>query len=380
VPIRDLILKIRDEWPAYRSKRVTNNKASLYQNVVHEFPKLLASLTPQKDLYKFMGSTGHGNITSAPWVASLYKKMTTSPTKEYYLVYLFSVDMKTIYLSIAFGVTDFEKKFGKNMYVQMREGARRLQELHFVTSRFIKGEIDLAATKRDRLHVGYQKSNIYALKYQISNLPEEKQLIKDYREMLEHYRAMATNEMIIPMGEMVEEIANPELVPYQFTVPRLLQPREKPEVYKDKGENRKQGTGGEKRRSKESKKVGDRGEVFVLENEQDFLIKAGRADLAAKVDYVAFKNCGWDITSYDPDGQIKYIEVKSTSAKTINSFDITVNEWEKASNPELAKNYFIYLVTETLSAKPQIRYIPFPLEWVKSNKAEIFPVVFKMIF
>jgi|SRR5581483_894630 len=381
MPIRDLILKVKEGWPDYRSKRFTNRNNETYKIVVGEFPEFLKSISPHRDLYEFVGSTGQGNITAAPWVAALYKSLTTSSTKEFYLVYLFSVDMKSIYLSIAFGVTDFENKFGKGMFSKMREGARRLQGLHpDLQKKFIKEEINLGASRQFKLHFCYQKSNIYALKYEISDLPEEKQLEQDFCEMIEHYRDMAINEMIIPTEEMVEEISGNEQLRYKFTSPRLLQPSEMPSAYKTQGAIPKINPKTINRRSRQSKRVGDRGEEFVLLNEREELKNAGRGDLAEKVKLVASENRGWDITSYDSNGTIKYIEVKSTSAKKINSIEITVNEWNQASDPTLAKNYYIYLVTETLTEAPQISYMPIPLDWIKNKRAEIYPIVFRIEF
>ena len=78
---------------------------------------------------------------------------------------------------------------------------------------------------------------------------------------------------------------------------------------------------------------------------------------------------GWDITSYDKDGNSKYIEVKSTEGKVINDFVLTAQEWEKAKS-EIAENYFIYLVTD-LAKNPNLEIIRNPSDYVISGKLNL---------
>lgn len=107
-------------------------------------------------------------------------------------------------------------------------------------------------------------------------------------------------------------------------------------------------------RSKNYKKIGDRGEQIVLRAEQQYLEKNGKKKLAAKIDHVSTKDdtVGYDILSYDLEGNPKPIEVKST-LKPIgqNKLFLTANEL-KASQEE--PNYHFYIVYEAGSKRPQI--------------------------
>ncbi|ACT13345.1 MULTISPECIES: DUF3427 domain-containing protein [Pectobacterium] len=90
--------------------------------------------------------------------------------------------------------------------------------------------------------------------------------------------------------------------------------------------------------------LGSQGELLVLHYEKNELIKAGRADLAEKVKQVSEMNCaaGYDILSFDSDGNEKYIEVKTTMGGKNTVFYISENEVKVSKACE--EKYFIYRV------------------------------------
>ena len=104
-----------------------------------------------------------------------------------------------------------------------------------------------------------------------------------------------------------------------------------------------------KRQTQESKKIGRAGEDYVYKFEYNKLIKANKKDLANKIDkhYEKYEYPGWDITSFDTNGEKIFIEVKSTKGEVINDLDITDNEWEAAQKERT--NYYVYLVNKVLT-------------------------------
>jgi hypothetical protein len=121
------------------------------------------------------------------------------------------------------------------------------------------------------------------------------------------------------------------------------------------------GSGDYAAQQKRLKQIGDRGEVIVLEMEKRRLTEAKRRDLALKVKHIADRDdsAGFDILSYDENGNERPIEVKATSGKTLErGFYITANEVEKAS---ILPNYHIYFVFSAMSKKPRILPIKEPL-------------------
>jgi len=116
--------------------------------------------------------------------------------------------------------------------------------------------------------------------------------------------------------------------------------------------------------NKKHRRLGERGEVIVLNVERDFLKEKDKA-LAKRIRQISKENtsAGYDILSFEEDGQNKYIEVKSTNnspSSTVN-FLITSNEYEKAKE---LKNYYIYIVFNVKSEKPKIWRLrnPFSLQ------------------
>ena len=65
-----LIAEIRRDWPAYRGLSKVSSREHVYDLVVGALPAELGALVPPGPAYELEGSTGRGNITSAPWVAT----------------------------------------------------------------------------------------------------------------------------------------------------------------------------------------------------------------------------------------------------------------------------------------------------------------------
>lgn len=104
----------------------------------------------------------------------------------------------------------------------------------------------------------------------------------------------------------------------------------------------------------ESKRIGDRGEEFVLNYEREALSGLGRPDLAADVLWAARETgdgLGYDIRSFTPDGRPRYIEVKATKFDAQTPFYITSAELDFARNHQ--GEYAIYRVFNIDAAVPE---------------------------
>ena len=110
----------------------------------------------------------------------------------------------------------------------------------------------------------------------------------------------------------------------------------------------------------------DNKEKIFLISQKDKLKKINLNNLVEKVRWHAELNekPGYDITSYDDKGEEIYIEVKSSSGKTINDVDLTKNEILAMLNKKTKEKYYIYLVTNALT-KPEIEVIKNPSERLK---------------
>ncbi len=128
------------------------------------------------------------------------------------------------------------------------------------------------------------------------------------------------------------------------------------------------------RRSTESKKVGNFGELIVLDAERKRLQAAGRSDLAAKIEHVAAKGLtpGYDILSFESNEAQRFVEVKASSGKVISSVELTANEWRIASHSSHRKAYHIYLVTDVFGS-PAIEVLTNPHGYVEKGHLTVEP-------
>lgn len=105
--------------------------------------------------------------------------------------------------------------------------------------------------------------------------------------------------------------------------------------------------------------IGLNGERWVLSRERRRLKRAGRDDLAERIEWVSQTNpfAGFDISSFDVGGGPRYIEVKSTISAR-RKFEMSENEWTSALS--LRATYNIYRVT-SLESDPVLRVFRDPI-------------------
>lgn len=96
--------------------------------------------------------------------------------------------------------------------------------------------------------------------------------------------------------------------------------------------------------NKVNKDLGDEGELFVLEYEKE-CVKKYNLPSAKNVRHISVDEgdgLGYDILSYDSQGNEIYIEVKTTEGGEKTSFYITANELLKSEQEK--EKYFLYRV------------------------------------
>jgi hypothetical protein len=105
-----------------------------------------------------------------------------------------------------------------------------------------------------------------------------------------------------------------------------------------------------------SRDLGCRGERLVVELERQRLLVGGKPELAARVEHVAKTRgdgLGYDVLSFDIDGQEKFIEVKTTDYGLLTPYLITSNEIACSdANPDKFELHRLF----NFSQRPQ-RYV-----------------------
>jgi hypothetical protein len=107
-------------------------------------------------------------------------------------------------------------------------------------------------------------------------------------------------------------------------------------------------------RDAENRAVGERGEEFVVEYERRMLLRRGRDDLAGRVRRISVTEgdgAGYDVSSFDEQGEVKYVEVKTTNLGKATPFYVSLNEVEFSEDH--ADRYLLYRVFK-FATSPQM--------------------------
>ena len=370
------VLELSESWEAYRAGKTTKKDHPIHKLVVDAVPEILKSWTPNASKYKFVGSDGQGNILRTPWFATLNLEITDSATKGYYMVYLLSSDLRTLVLEIGFGATQFEKQYGRGKKFSEALGTAvinmRINSAHLIDKALTetKNRTNLAPVVLDEsgdYNLGdYGKCAIYSLSYEIKNLPSEAGLKRDYLEYISLYDMMSESLLLADVDSYVYESIDEQEIKSEVQL-AVFEPR----VFKKrKSDSSGNSNSGSRRYSKKSDKVGKLGEEIVVEFEKKKLVKENRPDLADKVNWhredAGNRTPGWDITSFDKDGQELYIEVKASEGQKISDVELTINEWIQAEINIDNNKYKVYLVSDVFS-NPVIEIIDNPAAMVKEG-------------
>jgi len=388
--LRNTFIQIRQNWEDYGelkvstagvSQIVTNKNDPIHTVIKEDLPEQLAKFNSQKKasnklLYK--GSTGKGQKNLAPWIATFHSDVTVSAKRGFYLVYLYSGDLKNLYLSVALGVTKFEEIFGrgKKSFAAMRSAASNKRNYsngllnqnlnERLMEQLINSDIDVARGHNNFLHKAYGDGTIFSIEYDLDELPSNEVLEEDYQQLLDLYISMASDlsspdDEELAVNEAIKE-EKKELTISHF------QAREPRKISKRAGSGASEG----RRQSKKSHIVGNEGEELVFNYEKKKLEEFGLLD--KKVIWCAQnpedRKPGYDILSFNESGEEIYIEVKATEGKKITSVNLTFNEWKVATDSTHREKYFIYLVFEALT-KPRIEVIENPCKMVDEGSLEI---------
>jgi len=365
--MRQELIDLSKEWPA-----LFNNQPNKVDEIYKDIKNILGTITKNsnhQDYIKIKATKGLANIPYAPWIGARDVRLADKQSEGYSLVYLYSVDLKRVYLSIAFGTGQFIEVFKpkKEAYQKMRKAASRIQKVFendLNIQNLILDPIDLAATPKEFRQEGYEQSAIFSLSYEINNLPDDTKLLEDYKKMLDFYVDIFESPLTPSIDSLVNAVADPlrledtkvKIKDFEYRSPK----KTKGKTTKNKKAKAK------KRRSDRSAFIGRKGEKIVFDFEKEKLKKINLNNLSEKVRWHAELNekPGYDITSFDDNGDEIFIEVKSSSGKTINDVDLTKNEIMSMFNKKTKEKFYIYLVTNALT-KPEIEVIKNPSERLK---------------
>ncbi|MGG2028727.1 DUF3578 domain-containing protein [Gottfriedia sp. S16(2024)] len=175
--IRGSLIKVMNEYLAAKSEGSGGHQLGSFirKEIPEEFYRLPFINTSQ---YVVTGSIGKGNWAFVPWVAIMNQNITDSTQRGYYIVYLFSEDMKRVYLTLAQGVKETSKE-------EMRKIKAEIRDSFSLSSKVRKDDnINLGSSKKAR---DYALSTAAYIAYNIENMPDESVLVSDLEEMVQIY-------------------------------------------------------------------------------------------------------------------------------------------------------------------------------------------------
>ncbi|PKM39636.1 MAG: DUF3578 domain-containing protein [Firmicutes bacterium HGW-Firmicutes-9] len=344
---------LKDIFAEVLQNYVTESKQDLAKNSHARFirdnipAKIFSVLQLNSNQFKIQASPGQGRWTEVPWIGIFDRDITETATRGYFIVYLFRADMSGVYLSLNQGWTSIKLKFGaKEGRVNLQKLTRGWQKILSSTlNDFSFDQIDLKAIgENTNLPEGYEMGHICGKYYDANMLPDNHVIIDDLRSMLSVYRELKgkmhdlstekTNDFILAgdqtgifdIDEKDDELNHLIITPFGSS----LELQDSPAVFhKPKQSDGRGHKVNHIKKQINDMRIGLAGEKMVIEYEKKRLIDEGRDDLVAIIEHTSQEKgdgTGYDILSFDKNGNRKYIEVKTTVGGEDTPFFITDNE------------------------------------------------------
>lgn len=175
--LRENFLVVMKEYLNARKEMFAKHKISTFvRNDMKEEIFRLPFI--QEEQYAVIGSAGKGNWAAIPWLAIMNRNITISTQRGYYIVYLFSEDMKRLYLTFAQGVTETSKEEMDKIKEEIRE--------RIPMSSKVKTDDDIYLGT-NKYAKDYATSTAAYILYEADNMPSEDELVADLKEMLGYY-------------------------------------------------------------------------------------------------------------------------------------------------------------------------------------------------
>ena len=406
--IKENLNSFSQSWESYVAQcKVEENGKEYFRNTkehiahkifIDDVPEVFMSFLDNKK-YTIKSSLGEGNTAAIPWLCIMHKQVTDSVTERFYVAYLFSRNAKKVFLSIGIGATQFSRIYGESMtkcvpkindakeqfkntflHLAPNNSNEEMDLFDMSDTNFIRSE--LSQSPRFKI-AAYEAGCFFTKSYTLDDSLDETELQNDLKEYIRAYEKIIDDPISIPLIDNLAEIVldeddqkssedfDYEIPEYEPTIKEV-----KEKIYSPKKSNNN------KKNifpSKPSKKVGRAGEEHVYKYEYKKLMYHGREDLAEKIvkqyeDLSFFP--GYDIKSFNEDGEEIFIEVKSTVSKGKNHFEISDNEVLAAES--LEGSYFIYQVTSALANQKKSAIVRNPMKYVEQKKILLELRIYKM--
>lgn len=184
--IRELFSEIMKNYIDTSKREMYNSKSKVYQLVVNDSKNVLEKIIKNFDNIEIdievKASCGTGSWTYYPWIAIFNPNITRTIQEGVYIVYLFSEDMKRVYLTLNQGYTNLKKQLGtKESKAQMMRVRKDIRDSIDKKEFIANNELKIGKPE-------YEDGCIFYKEYQYNNLPTNEVLIKDLQSMINIYK------------------------------------------------------------------------------------------------------------------------------------------------------------------------------------------------
>lgn len=324
-----------------------------------------------KSVYFVKSSAGQGRWGNVPWIGIFDKEIGITAKKGYYIVYLFSADMKKVYLSLNQGWSYFRDTCGG-----VKKGREKIKKVTAIWKHtlctggeaFSFDDIKLEYQGVSDLPEGYELGHICGKCYYADDLPDEEILVRDLQNLLTVFRELKgnmidkstekTNNHLLAEFESgaIEKLEEKksaqskeidQVIASEAQNSYLCKSDELPEVFIDSVEtsNMRLQTRSINYVLKAEKqgKLGLAGELMVIEYEKRKLKELNINKQVEHISKITKDQAGYDIKSYDENGNEIHIEVKTTRLGINTPFYLSHKELEYCNkNEDKYRLYRIY--------------------------------------
>lgn len=189
---KDICKKIKEAGALYAPEgREAFAGSEMGKIITKEIPKYLKEKAHiNEDKFLVVGSIGKGQFAEIPWISIFDKNITQSATKGIYIVYLYTADMKGIYLSLNQGYTYFKDRFGgRKAKPEIRAMATEIRKIISISENIDIDKIELKSS--NSLGAGYMAGHIAGKYYDLDNMPDENEFLLDLLELFELYKSIS---------------------------------------------------------------------------------------------------------------------------------------------------------------------------------------------
>lgn len=196
--LRDALARILADYPAARDEPFKDHPLAGFirrdaRRAVH------GALPAPGPTIAVRASVGRSKWVTVPWIAVFDTAVTRSATRGFYVVYLFSADMRRAYLSLVTGTAAIRKAYGDEASDVLRDRAwllaRRAEDLGHSLPR---APIDLASDAQ--LPRDYERAHAGGFAYEADALPDEAAMRADLARAADAYAALVRASGWMPLG------------------------------------------------------------------------------------------------------------------------------------------------------------------------------------